>query len=80
MSEPSKDLLTRSYVNTFKRHTYSESNVNTFKRGVNVSAFERLTYSESRQYLQTTYLLGVKRQHFQTTYLLGVTSVLGGVA
>ena len=43
---------------------------------MNVSAFKRLTYSESRQYLgawrerqnlQTIYLLGVKRQNLQTS-------------
>ena len=34
--------------------TCSESNVSTFKR---------LTYSESRQYLQTAYLFRVKRQY-----------------
>ena len=60
---PSNDLLTRSHVSTFER-------------GVNVSAFRRLTYSESRQYL----LRWRECQAPQTICLLGVTSVLEGVA
>ena len=63
MSGPSNDLLIRSHVSTFKR-------------GVNVSAFKRLTPSESRQYLQTWR----ECQGLQTTCLLDVTSVPSNVA